>query len=121
MFRNWTHTTAYPLYSTIMCWIYFTVLSTMVVDLTLARYSDIQGLPQRVYQMKGDIMIGGVFPLHQSGPNGTFCGKLRELGVLQRAEAMAFYIQQVNNDENILPGIKLGFTILDDCYKVSIL
>ena len=91
----------------------------MSMSLTSADYSDIIGLPPEVYRQAGDIMIGGVFPLHQPGPNGTFCGKLRELGVLQRAEAMAFYIQQVNKRDDILRNITLGFTILDDCYKVS--
>ena len=84
-----------------------------------AEYFDIIGLSKEVYKLDGDIMIGGVFPLHQSGPNSTFCGKLRELGVVQRAEAMAFDIQQANKDwkrQGI--NITLGFTILDDCYKV---
>ena len=100
-----------------------TLILCIILSLTTstAEYSDIIGLSKKVYKLDGDIMIGGVFPLHQSGPNGTFCGKLRELGVLQRAEAMAFYIQQVNKDW-IRQGINitLGFTILDDCYKVRL-
>ena len=100
-----------------------TLIFCIILSLTTstAEYSDIIGLSKKVYKLDGDIMIGGVFPLHQSGPNGTFCGKLRELGVHQRAEAMAFYIQQANKDwkrQGI--NITLGFTILDDCYKVRL-
>lgn len=97
----------------------FYILLSLQWLLVTADYRYIKGLPETVYQLKGDINIGGVFPLHQAGHNGTFCGRLRELGVLQRAEAMAFYIKEVNKNKELLPGITLGFTILDDCYKVS--
>ncbi|XP_067936821.1 metabotropic glutamate receptor 2-like [Watersipora subatra] len=80
-------------------------------------YQDIAGLPNTSYKLDGDIIIGGVFPLHQAGHDHAFCGPLRELGVLQRAEAMAFYIREINKNASLLPGINLGFIILDDCYK----
>lgn len=84
-----------------------------------AELLNIPGLPSTIYESDGDVNIGGLFPLHQPGQNGSYCGSLRELGVLQRAEAMAFYIDQINQDNRTLPNVTLGYIILDDCYKVS--
>lgn len=98
------------------------LLNVFSIFILVAGYSiDIEGLPKNTYQLDGDINIGAVFPLHEAGTGGAFCGRIRELGVLQRAEAMAFYIRQINKSQKSLPNITLGFTILDDCYKVGIL
>ena len=42
---------------------------------------------------------------------------MRELGSLQRAEAMAFAVREINAREDILPNVTLGFVIMDDCSK----
>lgn len=99
---------------------YWTVLVLLLFyPATRCDFLNIPGLSDKVYELQADINIGGIFPLHQAGQDNAYCGPLRELGVLQRAEAMAFYINQINLDPNILPGVTLGFIILDDCYKVS--
>ena len=99
----------------------FGIFQWLLWGQTAGIYRKIAGLPNTMYKLDGDINIGGVFPLHQAGRNASFCGALRELGVLQRAEAMAFYIRKVNEDPQTLPNITLGFTILDDCYKVIVI
>ncbi len=36
---------------------------------------------------------------------------------LQRAEAMLFTIDEINEEEDILPGITLGANIMDTCSR----
>lgn len=97
----------------------FFVLYSYLLTFSNCELLDIPGLPRISYESLGDVNLGGLFPLHQPGPNGEYCGALRELGVLQRAEAMAFYINQINEDRLTLPNVTLGYVILDDCYKVN--
>lgn len=59
---------------------------------------------QRVYK-KGNVVIGGLFPVHVSG---EFRPKFMSL-----AEAMIFAIEQINNDTTLLPNVTLGYDITD--------
>ncbi|XP_020287309.1 metabotropic glutamate receptor [Pseudomyrmex gracilis] len=62
----------------------------------------------------GDIVLGGLFPVHEKG-GGTACGpNIYHRGV-QRLEAMLFAVDQINRDNKILPDITLGVHILDTC------
>ena len=46
------------------------------------------------------------------------CGNtLRSPGIFQYAEAMVWYLKEVNRDTKLLPGIDLGYIIVDDCAK----
>ncbi|KAH8255081.1 hypothetical protein KR038_010514, partial [Drosophila bunnanda] len=66
--------------------------------------------------LPGDIVLGGLFPVHEKG-DGAPCGpKVYNRGV-QRLEAMLYAIDRVNNDSNILPGITIGVHILDTCSR----
>ncbi|CAG9531572.1 unnamed protein product, partial [Cercopithifilaria johnstoni] len=65
--------------------------------------------------LKGDIMLGGLFPVHEAGLNGSECGVLKAAQGVQRLQAMIYALDLVNNDETILPGIVLGAQILDTC------
>lgn len=66
--------------------------------------------------LPGDIILGGLFPVHEKG-DGVPCGpKVYNRGV-QRLEAMLYAIDRVNNDSLILPTIKLGVNILDTCSR----
>ena len=58
----------------------------------------------RIYK-KGNVTIGGLFPVHV---RGGFRSKLMSL-----AEAMVFAIEQINNDSKLLPNITLGYDITD--------
>ncbi|XP_057330958.1 metabotropic glutamate receptor isoform X1 [Microplitis mediator] len=63
----------------------------------------------------GDIVLGGLFPVHEKGD--FTCGpKIYNRGV-QRLEAMLFAVDQINKDDKILPGISLGVHILDTCSR----
>ncbi|RWS25091.1 Metabotropic glutamate receptor-like protein [Leptotrombidium deliense] len=49
----------------------------------------------------------------------TLCGRLNKDRGVQRLEAMLFALDKINNDPNLLPGIKLGAIILDTCSSDS--
>ncbi|XP_064537682.1 metabotropic glutamate receptor [Drosophila montana] len=67
--------------------------------------------------LPGDIILGGLFPVHEKGEGAPPCGpKVYNRGV-QRLEAMLYAIDRVNNDTNILPGITIGVHILDTCSR----
>jgi len=62
----------------------------------------------------GDIVLGGLFPVHEKG-GGTACGPNIYHRGIQRLEAMLFAVDQINQEANVLPGITLGVHILDTC------
>ncbi|XP_069792358.1 metabotropic glutamate receptor 2 [Narcine bancroftii] len=65
----------------------------------------------------GDLVIGGLFPVHEKGNGLEDCGRINEHRGIQRLEAMLFALDAINKDADILPGIKLGAHILDTCSK----
>jgi len=66
-------------------------------------------------RLSGDVTLGGLFPVHEYGSPREPCGAISHFRGIQRLEAMLFAIDQINNDEQLLPGIKLGALILDTC------
>ncbi|KAK0152832.1 Metabotropic glutamate receptor 3 [Merluccius polli] len=84
-----------------------------------------QGLPvmgysadsKREIAVEGDLMIGGLFPVHQKGEGAEDCGKINAQRGIQRLEAMLLALDEINRDEHLLPGIRLGAHILDTCSK----
>lgn len=66
--------------------------------------------------MIGDLMLGGLFPIHEKGEK-TPCGRKVYYRGLQRLEAMIFAIDKINSNDDILPGITLGANILDTCSR----
>ncbi|XP_054745960.1 metabotropic glutamate receptor-like [Anastrepha obliqua] len=66
--------------------------------------------------LPGDIILGGLFPVHEKG-EGAPCGpRIYNRGV-HRLEAMLYAIDRVNNDTSLLPDITLGVHILDTCSR----
>lgn len=64
----------------------------------------------------GDIILGGLFPVHEKG-EGIPCGpKVYNRGV-QRLEAMLYAVDKVNKDLNLLPNTTIGVNILDTCSR----
>uniref|UniRef100_A0AAX7V8T9 G-protein coupled receptors family 3 profile domain-containing protein n=1 Tax=Astatotilapia calliptera TaxID=8154 RepID=A0AAX7V8T9_ASTCA len=68
-------------------------------------------------RLDGDIILGGLFPVHARGDRGTPCGELKKEKGIHRLEAMMFAIDLINKDPELLPNITLGARILDTCSR----
>ncbi len=67
------------------------------------------------YSKPGDIILGGLIPLHTFNEAKQDCDSLRSLDSLKRVEAFVFAIDKMNENPSLLPGITLGFDIHDTC------
>ncbi|XP_067089983.1 metabotropic glutamate receptor 2-like [Osmerus mordax] len=72
---------------------------------------------KREITIDGDVVIGGLFPVHEKGEGVEDCGKINEQRGIQRLEAMLLALDEINSDDRLLPGLKLGAHILDTCSK----
>ncbi|XP_024863493.1 extracellular calcium-sensing receptor-like [Kryptolebias marmoratus] len=78
-------------------------------------------------QMEGDVVIGGFFPLHyvasepqhiyQSKPQMTPCSGF-DPRAFRWMMTMVFAIEEINNKSDLLPGVKLGYQIMDSCDNI---
>ncbi|XP_042072192.1 extracellular calcium-sensing receptor-like [Haplochromis burtoni] len=79
--------------------------------------------------MDGDFIIGGAFSLHSYTqtvshdytimPEPVRCKGSINADELQLSHAMVFAIEEINNNTELLPGIRLGYQIYDSCASVS--
>ncbi|KAK0156183.1 Metabotropic glutamate receptor 7 [Merluccius polli] len=89
------------------------LLGTMVV---LAR-------PQELYaphsiRVEGQLTLGGLFPVHAGGgADGAPCGDIQKETGVHRLEAMMYALDQINQDEQLLPNVTLGARVLDTCSR----
>ncbi|XP_054710934.1 metabotropic glutamate receptor-like [Uloborus diversus] len=68
--------------------------------------------------IEGDVMLGGLHPIHQKGGK-EICGLINKDRGIQRVEAMLFALEKINRDPSLLKDIKLGAIILDTCSSDS--
>ncbi|KAB5542045.1 hypothetical protein PHYPO_G00086910 [Pangasianodon hypophthalmus] len=68
-------------------------------------------------RIDGDIILGGLFPVHARGERGVPCGELKKEKGIHRLEAMLFAIDLINKDPELLPNVTLGARILDTCSR----
>lgn len=68
-------------------------------------------------RVDGDIILGGLFPVHARGERGVPCGELKKEKGIHRLEAMLFAMDLINKDPDLLPNITLGARILDTCSR----
>ena len=59
-------------------------------------------------KLDGDLIFGGLFPMHDSGDEMSLCGAIKEEKGIQRLEAMLFAIDMINADYSLLPNISIG-------------
>ncbi|XP_025768113.1 taste receptor type 1 member 3 [Puma concolor] len=74
-------------------------------------------------RMRGDYVLGGLFPLGSAEgtglgdrlqPNTTVCTRFSSLGLLW-ALAVKMAVEEINNGSALLPGLHLGYDLLDTC------
>ncbi|KAL4604816.1 extracellular calcium-sensing receptor-like [Arapaima gigas] len=78
-------------------------------------------------EMEGDVVIGGLFPLHIAVSESevmytTKPGQAQCIGFDFRAfrwmQTMVFAVEEINNNTHLLPGVRLGYRVLDSCDHV---
>ena len=65
----------------------------------------------------GDLILGGLFPVHSKAEGDSPCGKINRARGIQRLEAMLYTIDEINNDPRVLTNITLGARVFDTCSK----
>lgn len=66
--------------------------------------------------VEGDLVLGGLMMVHEREDTVT-CGPVMPQGGVQALEAMLYTLDKLNEGEGIVPGVKIGAHILDDCDK----
>ncbi|XP_072116410.1 extracellular calcium-sensing receptor [Mobula birostris] len=101
----------------------------LFLGFTLLQSYSVSGYgPNQRAQKKGDIILGGLFPIHfgvavkdqdlKSRPEATKCIRYNFRG-FRWLQAMIFAIEEINNSMTFLPNITLGYRIFDTCNTVS--
>uniref|UniRef100_A0A8C9WEZ8 Metabotropic glutamate receptor 3 n=1 Tax=Scleropages formosus TaxID=113540 RepID=A0A8C9WEZ8_SCLFO len=75
------------------------------------------GFGRKEIKIDGDLVLGGLFPVHEKGVGMDECGRINEDRGIQRLEAMLFAVDEINRDPALLPGVALGVHILDTCSR----
>ncbi|XP_054009376.1 metabotropic glutamate receptor 2-like isoform X1 [Hylaeus anthracinus] len=65
--------------------------------------------------VEGDLVLGGLMMVHEREDRMT-CGPVMPQGGVQAVEAMLYTLDWLN-EQDIVPGVKIGAHILDDCDK----
>ena len=93
-----------------LAWILLQILSVtsqiIIPDLT----------EPKCYVREGDVNIGVITQVYKPGAGNLYCGnQLQNNRVLQAVEAVVWAVDEINKKNTLLPGIDLGYVILDDC------
>ncbi|XP_058488206.1 taste receptor type 1 member 3-like [Solea solea] len=81
-----------------------------------------------LFSLPGDIMLGGLFSINdlssnlsqRTKPNNISCEKVNELG-LGLSIVMKYAVDEINANQILLPGIKLGYETYDTCKQAAVI
>ncbi|ELT99215.1 hypothetical protein CAPTEDRAFT_202415 [Capitella teleta] len=68
---------------------------------------------EQVAVIEGNITLGGLMMVHERDER-LICGKIMPQGGLQATEMMIFTVRKINAMD-LIPGVRLGVRIKDDC------
>uniref|UniRef100_A0A668VL73 G-protein coupled receptors family 3 profile domain-containing protein n=1 Tax=Oreochromis aureus TaxID=47969 RepID=A0A668VL73_OREAU len=99
--------------------LHFAVIGgTRSVDSSLSQCVKLGGYERPALQSDGDVVIGGFFPLHYVVTEPQYKVFLI-YSFYQRAfrwmMTMVFAVEEINRNSSLLPGVKLGYHIMDCC------
>ncbi|GAB0175976.1 metabotropic glutamate receptor 8 [Grus japonensis] len=100
----------------VSCHCFFLLTAKFYWILTLMQRTHGQEYAHSI-RLDGDIILGGLFPVHAKGDRGVPCGELKKEKGIHRLEAMLYAIDQINKDPDLLANITLGVRILDTCSR----
>ncbi|XP_029435578.1 extracellular calcium-sensing receptor-like [Rhinatrema bivittatum] len=99
------------------------VLLVMPPPLSLSLGCTLQSQKEVGFMQDGDILIGGIIPVHLSWlrPNNQITGQPDLCDTLDTkayswVQALVFSINEINQDQSLLPNISMGFQIYDTCF-----
>uniref|UniRef100_A0A672Z6A4 G-protein coupled receptors family 3 profile domain-containing protein n=1 Tax=Sphaeramia orbicularis TaxID=375764 RepID=A0A672Z6A4_9TELE len=101
-----------------------TVFSTVSPSCNLQGQFHLNGMHKT-----GDVVLGGLFEVHffsvfpdlsfTSQPQQYFCARFDVLGFRQ-AQTMAFAIDEINRNYDLLPNVTLGYSLYDNCVELGV-
>ncbi|KAL3058845.1 hypothetical protein OYC64_010896 [Pagothenia borchgrevinki] len=87
-----------------------------------------QNISTSLFNLPGDIMLGGLFQINllssdlsqRTEPDNISCENLTEAG-LGLALVMKYAVDEINANQLLLPGMKLGYEIYDTCRESAVI
>ncbi|KAM9859328.1 taste receptor type 1 member 3 [Aulostomus maculatus] len=111
-----------PLHLLVLCW-----MATLSCS-TSSSPEWFQNISTSLFNLSGDIMLGGLFPINslssdlsqRKEPSNISCDRISEHG-LGLALVMKYAVDEINANQMLLPGIKLGYEIYDTCRQSAVI
>lgn len=97
--------------------VFHALYSLIITALVLRKPLKVASSHQAKILKSGDIIIGGLFPVHRSSLMDSSCTTLVKEGVVL-TEAMVYAVKYVNENKLLPQQLTLGYDIRDTCGKV---
>lgn len=108
---NWKHT----FLSLCLLFLMYTWRGSAICRIRPSQY-----IIEKNYSVPGHLTLGIVMTLHPYQSNVLCSSSVHPLKFLQRMEAIVFAIEEINRNASLLPNVKLGFIIFDDCDNYNV-